>query len=105
MSNYCCKPQDIIIAKDEQKSKVLIQNSLNSAPREELPNYLTLHPFQYKGLSASLQIAVTAIVPHTSSVSSIELSFSLSHSSLTPTTTVALITITLPFPSTSVSIQ
>ena len=48
--SYRCKPQDIITAKDEQKSKALIQNSLDSAPREELPNHLTLHPFQYKGL-------------------------------------------------------
>ncbi|KAL1294160.1 hypothetical protein AAHE18_19G122200 [Arachis hypogaea] len=48
--SYRCKPQDIITAKDEHKSKALIQNSLDSAPREELPNHLTLHPFQYKGL-------------------------------------------------------
>ncbi|RZC30106.1 30S ribosomal protein S4, chloroplastic, partial [Glycine soja] len=48
--SYRCKPQDIIIAKDEQKSKTLIQNYLDSAPREKLPNHLTLHPFQYKGL-------------------------------------------------------
>nr|QVX29239.1 ribosomal protein S4 [Indigofera miniata] len=48
--SYRCKPQDIITAKDEQKSITLIQNSLDSAPREELPNHLTLHPFQYKGL-------------------------------------------------------
>nr|YP_010512957.1 ribosomal protein S4 [Acosmium lentiscifolium]UXL84528.1 ribosomal protein S4 [Acosmium lentiscifolium] len=48
--SYRCKPQDIITAKDEQKSKDLIQNYLDSAPREELPNHLTLHPFQYKGL-------------------------------------------------------
>nr|YP_009828075.1 ribosomal protein S4 [Glycyrrhiza aspera]QJQ76929.1 ribosomal protein S4 [Glycyrrhiza laxissima]QJC13117.1 ribosomal protein S4 [Glycyrrhiza aspera]QJQ74925.1 ribosomal protein S4 [Glycyrrhiza aspera]QJQ75001.1 ribosomal protein S4 [Glycyrrhiza aspera]QJQ75077.1 ribosomal protein S4 [Glycyrrhiza aspera] len=48
--SYRCKPQDIITAKDEQKSRTLIQNSLESAPLEELPNHLTLHPFQYKGL-------------------------------------------------------
>nr|BEG71889.1 ribosomal protein S4 [Astragalus macropelmatus] len=48
--SYRCKPQDIITAKDEQKSRTLIQNSLESAPRKELPNHLTLHPFQYKGL-------------------------------------------------------
>ncbi|KAL5181121.1 30S ribosomal protein S4, chloroplastic [Glycine soja] len=30
--SYRCKPQDIIIAKDEQKSKTLIQNYLDSAP-------------------------------------------------------------------------
>nr|YP_009127763.1 ribosomal protein S4 [Robinia pseudoacacia]AHY33378.1 ribosomal protein S4 [Robinia pseudoacacia]QJQ79294.1 ribosomal protein S4 [Robinia pseudoacacia]QWW33489.1 ribosomal protein S4 [Maackia amurensis] len=48
--SYRCKPQDIITAKDDQKSRTLIQNSLESTPREELPNHLTLHPFQYKGL-------------------------------------------------------
>nr|YP_009454449.1 ribosomal protein S4 [Daniellia pilosa]AUF70244.1 ribosomal protein S4 [Daniellia pilosa] len=48
--SYCCKPQDIIKARDEQKSKTLIQNFLDSPPREELPKHLTLHPFQYKGL-------------------------------------------------------
>jgi len=48
--SYRCKPQDIITAKDEQKSRTLIQNYVDSAPREELPNHLTLHPCQYKGL-------------------------------------------------------
>ncbi|KAK7231978.1 hypothetical protein RIF29_48043 [Crotalaria pallida] len=48
--SYRCKPQDIITSKDEQKSRALIQNYLDSAPREELPTHLTLHPFQYKGL-------------------------------------------------------
>ncbi|KAL4395923.1 hypothetical protein AHAS_Ahas01G0040400 [Arachis hypogaea] len=43
----------LVNAKDEQKLKVLIQNSLNSAPCEELPNHLILHPFQYKGLRIS----------------------------------------------------
>nr|QWY86608.1 ribosomal protein S4 [Prioria balsamifera] len=48
--SYRCKPQDIIKARDEQKSKTLIQNFLDSPPREEVPPHLTLHPFQYKGL-------------------------------------------------------
>nr|YP_009771747.1 ribosomal protein S4 [Barnebydendron riedelii]QIT02532.1 ribosomal protein S4 [Barnebydendron riedelii] len=48
--SYRCKPQDIIKARDEQKSKTLIPNFLDSPPREELPKHLTLHPFQYKGL-------------------------------------------------------
>nr|YP_009766512.1 ribosomal protein S4 [Maniltoa lenticellata]QIS97047.1 ribosomal protein S4 [Maniltoa lenticellata] len=48
--SYRCKAQDIIKARDEQKSKTLIQNFLDSTPREELPKHLTLHPFQYKGL-------------------------------------------------------
>lgn len=48
--SYRCKPQDIITTKDEPKSRALIQNHLDSAPRDELPTHLTLHPFQYKGL-------------------------------------------------------
>ncbi|KAL4619817.1 hypothetical protein ACB092_06G108000 [Castanea dentata] len=49
--SYRCKPQDIITVRDEQKSGVLIQNCLDSSPRdEELPKHLTFHPFQYKGL-------------------------------------------------------
>lgn len=49
--SYRCKPRDIITVKDEQKSRTLIQNSLDSSPPEGLPNHLTLHPFhQYKGL-------------------------------------------------------
>ncbi|KAK3032802.1 hypothetical protein RJ639_035324 [Escallonia herrerae] len=36
--------------RDEQKSRTLIQNSLDSSPHEELPNHLTLDPLQYKGL-------------------------------------------------------
>nr|YP_011010839.1 ribosomal protein S4 [Fagus orientalis]WPW48433.1 ribosomal protein S4 [Fagus orientalis]WPW48515.1 ribosomal protein S4 [Fagus orientalis] len=49
--SYRCKPQDIITARDEQKSRTLIQNFLDSSPRgEELPKHLTLHPFQHKGL-------------------------------------------------------
>nr|YP_009674577.1 ribosomal protein S4 [Carrierea calycina]QDC34954.1 ribosomal protein S4 [Carrierea calycina]QNS25915.1 ribosomal protein S4 [Carrierea calycina] len=48
--SYRCKPRDFITAKDEQKSRVMIQNSLDSFPQEELPKHLTLHPFQYKGL-------------------------------------------------------
>nr|YP_009466631.1 ribosomal protein S4 [Genlisea violacea]AUN28686.1 ribosomal protein S4 [Genlisea violacea] len=48
--SYRCKPQDIITGKDEEKSRTLIQNSLNSSPHEEVPSHLTLRPFQYKGL-------------------------------------------------------
>nr|YP_010287252.1 ribosomal protein S4 [Salvia trijuga]UKT61539.1 ribosomal protein S4 [Salvia trijuga] len=48
--SYRCKPRDIIMAKDEQKSRTLVQNSLNSSPQAEVPNHLTLHPVQYKGL-------------------------------------------------------
>nr|ATL59404.1 ribosomal protein S4 [Glionnetia sericea] len=48
--SYRCKPRDIITAKDEQKSRALIQKSLDSSPQEELPSHLILHPFQHKGL-------------------------------------------------------
>nr|QGQ56155.1 ribosomal protein S4 [Monimopetalum chinense] len=48
--SYRCKPRDIITAKDEQKSRALIQNYLDSSPHEELPKHLTLYPIQYKGL-------------------------------------------------------
>nr|AWI71051.1 ribosomal protein S4 [Thevetia peruviana] len=48
--SFRCKPRDIITVKDEQKSKALIQKSLDSSPREELPSHLVLQPFQYKGL-------------------------------------------------------
>ncbi|CAL5181512.1 unnamed protein product [Lathyrus oleraceus] len=47
--SYRCKPEDIITAKDDKKSRTQIQNSLESAPRKQLPTHLIL-PFQYKGL-------------------------------------------------------
>nr|YP_010723371.1 ribosomal protein S4 [Dierama igneum]WDW26741.1 ribosomal protein S4 [Dierama igneum] len=49
--SYRCKPRDIITTKNKQRSKALIQNFIASSPhREELPNHLTVDPFQYKGL-------------------------------------------------------
>nr|YP_010848935.1 ribosomal protein S4 [Myriopteron extensum]WEV93585.1 ribosomal protein S4 [Myriopteron extensum] len=48
--SYRCKPRDIITVKDEQKSKALIQKSLDSSPHQELPSHLILQPFQHKGL-------------------------------------------------------
>nr|QWE50392.1 ribosomal protein S4 [Rourea microphylla] len=48
--SYRCKPRDIITARDEQKSRALIQNYLDSSAHEELPKHLTLYPLQYKGL-------------------------------------------------------
>nr|QWZ47256.1 ribosomal protein S4 [Cyananthus flavus] len=48
--SYRCKPRDIITVKDEQKSKALIQNSLNTPPHKEVPSYLTLDRVQSKGL-------------------------------------------------------
>nr|YP_009941549.1 ribosomal protein S4 [Fosbergia shweliensis]QOC70626.1 ribosomal protein S4 [Fosbergia shweliensis] len=48
--SYRCKPRDIITGKDEQKSRALIQKSLDSSPQEELPSHLILYPFQHKGI-------------------------------------------------------
>nr|YP_010920730.1 ribosomal protein S4 [Philotheca tomentella]WAJ53838.1 ribosomal protein S4 [Philotheca tomentella] len=48
--SYRCKPRDIITARDDPKSRSLIQNYLDSSHHEELPKHLTLHVFQYKGL-------------------------------------------------------
>ena len=48
--SYRCKPGDIITARDEQKSRTMIQNYLDSSSQEELPKHLTLRPFEYKGL-------------------------------------------------------
>lgn len=48
--SYRCKPRDIITVKDEQKSRTLVQNLLDSSAHEELPKHLTLHTFQYEGL-------------------------------------------------------
>nr|QNK04143.1 ribosomal protein S4 [Adenophora triphylla] len=49
--SYRCKPRDTITAKDKQKSKALIQNSLASLPQNKLmPPHLTLKRSQSKGL-------------------------------------------------------
>ncbi|KAJ0010018.1 hypothetical protein Pint_33207 [Pistacia integerrima] len=48
--SYRCKPRNIITARDDQNSRALIQNYLDSSHHEELPKHLTLHAFQYKGL-------------------------------------------------------
>nr|YP_010434409.1 ribosomal protein S4 [Tillandsia achyrostachys]YP_010434673.1 ribosomal protein S4 [Tillandsia brachycaulos]YP_010435377.1 ribosomal protein S4 [Tillandsia gymnobotrya]YP_010435817.1 ribosomal protein S4 [Tillandsia punctulata]YP_010435905.1 ribosomal protein S4 [Tillandsia schiedeana]YP_010436150.1 ribosomal protein S4 [Tillandsia utriculata]YP_010905147.1 ribosomal protein S4 [Tillandsia albida]YP_010905235.1 ribosomal protein S4 [Tillandsia alfredo-lauii]YP_010905323.1 ribosomal prote len=48
--SYRCKPRDTITAKDNQRSKGLIQNYIASSVHEELPKHLTIDSFQYKGL-------------------------------------------------------
>nr|AUT83101.1 30S ribosomal protein S4 [Campanula patula] len=50
--SYRCKPQDTIMAKDKQKSKALIQNSLDSFTQKKfkLPKHLTLNPKKSTGL-------------------------------------------------------
>nr|YP_010361168.1 ribosomal protein S4 [Cratoxylum sumatranum]YP_010361265.1 ribosomal protein S4 [Cratoxylum pruniflorum]YP_010361333.1 ribosomal protein S4 [Cratoxylum maingayi]YP_010361513.1 ribosomal protein S4 [Cratoxylum formosum]QKJ81794.2 ribosomal protein S4 [Cratoxylum cochinchinense]UIF92001.1 ribosomal protein S4 [Cratoxylum cochinchinense]UNQ86728.1 ribosomal protein S4 [Cratoxylum sumatranum]UNQ86825.1 ribosomal protein S4 [Cratoxylum pruniflorum]UNQ86893.1 ribosomal protein S4 [Cratoxylum m len=48
--SYRCKPEDIIMPRDEQKSRTMIQNYLNSSSRKQLPKHLTLQQFEYRGL-------------------------------------------------------
>nr|QWL19046.1 ribosomal protein S4 [Persea americana] len=48
--SYRCKPRDIITARDEQRSRALIQNYLDSSTREDLAKHLTFDSSQYKGL-------------------------------------------------------
>nr|YP_009403487.1 ribosomal protein S4 [Downingia elegans]ASA34680.1 ribosomal protein S4 [Downingia elegans] len=48
--SYRCKPLDTITAKDGGKSKVLIQNYLESSKDKEVPEHLTLDRVHYKGL-------------------------------------------------------
>nr|WOZ09907.1 ribosomal protein S4 [Persicaria maackiana] len=48
--SYRCKPTDVVMARDKQKSKALVQNYMDSSHSEELPKHLTLHPFPYKGV-------------------------------------------------------
>lgn len=52
--SYRCKPRDIISVRDEQKSRTLIQNYLNSSIHKKLPNHLTLHTLQYQGLVSKI---------------------------------------------------
>ncbi|CAN0929606.1 30S ribosomal protein S4, chloroplastic [Linum grandiflorum] len=47
--SYRCKPRDIITTRNEQKSRTLIQNYLDSSVAGELPKHLTLHALEYKG--------------------------------------------------------
>nr|YP_009774287.1 ribosomal protein S4 [Houttuynia cordata]QIZ74928.1 ribosomal protein S4 [Houttuynia cordata]QJA27990.1 ribosomal protein S4 [Houttuynia cordata]QNH83355.1 ribosomal protein S4 [Houttuynia cordata]QQY97997.1 ribosomal protein S4 [Houttuynia cordata]UUL96466.1 ribosomal protein S4 [Houttuynia cordata] len=48
--SYRCKPRDIITTRDEQRSRVLVQNYMDSTPPEELPKHLTLDSSQHKGV-------------------------------------------------------
>nr|YP_010737220.1 ribosomal protein S4 [Drosera capensis]YP_010737254.1 ribosomal protein S4 [Drosera capensis]WEQ03479.1 ribosomal protein S4 [Drosera capensis]WEQ03513.1 ribosomal protein S4 [Drosera capensis] len=48
--SYRCKPQDLLMSRDAQKSKTLIQNALKSSSRKILPKHLTLHRLPYRGL-------------------------------------------------------
>nr|WGV42399.1 ribosomal protein S4 [Epimedium leptorrhizum] len=54
--SYRCKPRDIITTRDEQKSRALIQNSLDSSPHRNRkwklprPKHLILDSSQYKGV-------------------------------------------------------
>nr|ATL22515.1 ribosomal protein S4 [Neocinnamomum lecomtei]WJZ09902.1 ribosomal protein S4 [Neocinnamomum sp. ZC-2023a]WJZ09983.1 ribosomal protein S4 [Neocinnamomum sp. ZC-2023a] len=48
--SYRCKPRDIITTRDEQRSRALIQNYLDSSLHEDLAKHLTFDSSQYKGL-------------------------------------------------------
>nr|YP_010209439.1 ribosomal protein S4 [Linum lewisii]UBA16889.1 ribosomal protein S4 [Linum lewisii]UFH78809.1 ribosomal protein S4 [Linum leonii] len=48
--SYRCKPGDIITTRDEQKSRTMIKNYLDSSAARELPKHLTLHASEYKGM-------------------------------------------------------
>ncbi|KAG6633571.1 hypothetical protein CIPAW_12G056900 [Carya illinoinensis] len=45
--SYCCKPQDIITARDEQRSRALIQNYLDSSPMRNCQN---IWPFTHSNI-------------------------------------------------------
>nr|YP_009138253.1 ribosomal protein S4 [Erodium chrysanthum]ACH47257.1 ribosomal protein S4 [Erodium chrysanthum]AIA81386.1 ribosomal protein S4 [Erodium chrysanthum] len=50
--SYRCKPRDILTGREKAKSRNLMQNYLDSSSssHKRLPNHLTTHPLQYKGL-------------------------------------------------------
>nr|YP_009413642.1 ribosomal protein S4 [Monotropsis odorata]ASN79007.1 ribosomal protein S4 [Monotropsis odorata] len=48
--SYRCKPKDIITAKDEQKFRDFINNSINSPSFDKIPKHLTLYPYEQKAL-------------------------------------------------------
>nr|YP_005352709.1 ribosomal protein S4 [Ginkgo biloba]AEQ37115.1 ribosomal protein S4 [Ginkgo biloba]AEX98840.1 ribosomal protein S4 [Ginkgo biloba]AEX99007.1 ribosomal protein S4 [Ginkgo biloba]APZ75830.1 ribosomal protein S4 [Ginkgo biloba]ARX11494.1 ribosomal protein S4 [Ginkgo biloba] len=48
--SYRCKPQDVITIRDQQRSRAIIKNNINLSQRDKMPNHLTLHSSQYKGL-------------------------------------------------------
>nr|YP_010760084.1 ribosomal protein S4 [Cuscuta indecora]WEY30015.1 ribosomal protein S4 [Cuscuta indecora] len=48
--SYRCKPQDNIMPKNQNKSGVLIENSLKLFAHKEFANHLTLSSVPYKGL-------------------------------------------------------
>nr|YP_010631668.1 ribosomal protein S4 [Polypleurum chinense]WBP61446.1 ribosomal protein S4 [Polypleurum chinense] len=48
--SYRCKPRDIIMARDDEKSKTMILNSIDSTSDKEMPKHLILHSLESKGL-------------------------------------------------------
>nr|YP_010549422.1 ribosomal protein S4 [Anubias barteri]UYL25823.1 ribosomal protein S4 [Anubias barteri]UYL25907.1 ribosomal protein S4 [Anubias barteri] len=48
--SYRCKPRDIIVTKDKQRSKALVQNNIALSSHEEVPKHLTIDSFHNKGL-------------------------------------------------------
>jgi hypothetical protein len=54
MPSFCSKPRDIITTKDNQRSKLLVQNSIASSNPSKLPKHLTVDTLQYKGLAQKI---------------------------------------------------
>nr|YP_009664127.1 ribosomal protein S4 [Cuscuta costaricensis]QCW07763.1 ribosomal protein S4 [Cuscuta costaricensis] len=48
--SYRCKPRDIVMPKNQNKSGLLIENSMELFAHKELANHLTLSSTPYKGL-------------------------------------------------------
>nr|YP_009673723.1 ribosomal protein S4 [Cuscuta mexicana]QDF46438.1 ribosomal protein S4 [Cuscuta mexicana] len=48
--SYRCKPRDIIMPKNQKKSGILIETSIERFARKELANHLNLSSAPYKGL-------------------------------------------------------
>nr|ACP50867.1 ribosomal protein S4 [Pinus resinosa] len=48
--SYPCKPQDVITIRDQQRLRAIIKKNIDLFQRDKLPNHLTFHSLQYKGL-------------------------------------------------------
>nr|YP_009268434.1 ribosomal protein S4 [Pseudolarix amabilis]APC93001.1 ribosomal protein S4 [Pseudolarix amabilis]BAV19340.1 ribosomal protein S4 [Pseudolarix amabilis] len=48
--SYPCKPQDVITIRDQQRLRAIIRKNIDLFQRDKLPNHLTFHSLQYKGL-------------------------------------------------------
>nr|AJD00252.1 ribosomal protein S4 [Cycas debaoensis]AOW68788.1 ribosomal protein S4 [Cycas debaoensis]UDY71570.1 ribosomal protein S4 [Cycas debaoensis] len=48
--SYRCKPRDVITIRDQRISRAMIGKNLDLSQKDQMPNHLTLHSSQYKGL-------------------------------------------------------